>query len=196
MLKIIKSNSEFKNLIETGPALIDFFTKWCGPCKIQTKILKSNESHLKNLYEGLKIYKLDCEDLNNIAEDYDIRSIPRLILFKEGNVYKMDAGLQRLSEIKAFLNDHLTPTKEENMRDKHRLLSEEIGNAYHYALKVEKRLFEYKEGLDVYLKDKVIGKENTRIINNLLKQMDNVISHFNHSIIHSLDWWNLDLIYY
>jgi thioredoxin 1 len=73
------------------PVLVDFFADWCGPCKMMGPILEKVKDRLEN---KVKIVKLNTEVSPNTAGEYQISSIPCLILFKNGQEHKRIVGVQ------------------------------------------------------------------------------------------------------
>ncbi len=98
--------TSFKDLINgDAPVLIDFYADWCQPCKMMAPILQEVK---QNLGDDIKIVKIDTDKNREISSNYGIRSIPTLMLFKNGKVVWKQAGIvpaQQLTEIlKSQLN--------------------------------------------------------------------------------------------
>ncbi len=96
---------KFKSIINCNrPVLVDFYADWCGPCKQMPAILKQVKAELK---ENVKIIKVDVDRNPNIASKYQIRSIPTLMLFKEGELKWSGMGVRPAHEVKSIVEQFL-----------------------------------------------------------------------------------------
>ena len=87
------------------PVVVDFFAEWCGPCKLMGPILHEVK---EKVGERATVLKLDIDKSPYYSELYNIRSVPTLIIFKNGNVLWRKSGVASSHEILEHLNSHLS----------------------------------------------------------------------------------------
>src|SRR5476649_1420159 len=87
----------------TTPLLVDFWAPWCGPCKAIAPIL---EDLANELGAQVQICKVDVDHNTELAQKYNIRAIPTLLLLKDGQLKDQVVGLSR-SDLKTDLKNRL-----------------------------------------------------------------------------------------
>jgi thioredoxin 1 len=85
------SGEGFDEAIKAGVVLVDFWAPWCGPCKMQLPILDS----VAEKAEGATVAKVNVDENADLAAKYGVRSIPTLIVFKDGEVHEQLNGMQQ-----------------------------------------------------------------------------------------------------
>lgn len=100
-----KSKTTFSDMINSDtPVLVDFYTDWCGPCKMMVPILKDLKKEMGN---KLNIIKIDAEKNADAAIKYQVRGVPTLILFKNGRILWQQSGVVQLPQLKSIINQKL-----------------------------------------------------------------------------------------
>ncbi|HVC48960.1 MAG TPA: thioredoxin TrxA [Burkholderiales bacterium] len=86
---------------ESLPVLVDYWAAWCGPCKMVAPVLEEIASE----YQGrLKITKLNIDENPGIPPKFNIRGIPTLMIFKDGQVAATKVGALSKSQLTAFID--------------------------------------------------------------------------------------------
>jgi thioredoxin 1 len=103
-VEITDSNFESEVLKSTVPVLIDFWAAWCGPCRALAPAVDA----VAEEYKGrVKVGKLDVDANSSTSARFNIRGIPTLLLFKDGQVKEQLVGLVDKSKISDAINKHL-----------------------------------------------------------------------------------------
>ena len=104
MIKIL-NNDNFTTEIENSDkvVIVDFFATWCGPCKMLTPIFEE----LSNTMEAVDFVKVDIDKSLDIAREYNISSVPTMMIFKNGEVVDKIVGFVPKTNIESKLRAQL-----------------------------------------------------------------------------------------
>ena len=99
-------DANFNSTIAKGVTLVDFYADWCGPCRMIAPIVEelSNELHGQ-----ATIAKLDIEKAQNTTAQFQVTSIPTIIVFKNGKEFKRIVGVRGKDALKEIITSALQP---------------------------------------------------------------------------------------
>jgi thioredoxin 1 len=103
---VVVTDDSFSDDVLTSakPVLVDFWATWCGPCKMIAPVL---EELAAEKVDALTVAKLDVDTNPATARDFQVVSIPTLILFKDGQPVKRIVGTKGKAALLRELSDHL-----------------------------------------------------------------------------------------
>lgn len=95
IIKVDISSFENEVLNHLGIVLVDFWAEWCGPCKMQLPILEKISDEIPSV----KICKINVDENTDLAVKFGIRSIPTMMVFKNGEKVEQFIGLKNKKEL-------------------------------------------------------------------------------------------------
>jgi thioredoxin 1 len=101
---VTKSNFDAEVVKSTVPVVADFWAEWCGPCKMIAPVLKELARDYK---DKIKIAKIDVDAEGELAQQFNIVSIPTILLFNKGQVVKQQIGAVPRHALEKMIKDVL-----------------------------------------------------------------------------------------
>ena len=101
---VTDANFKSEVLEAEGPVLVDFWAPWCGPCRVVHPVLEEMDDER----EDLNIVSINVDENQQTAAEYEVLSIPTLILFKDGAIAKKVIGAMPKRRLEAELEPALT----------------------------------------------------------------------------------------
>ncbi len=99
-ITLTKDNFENEVLKADKPVLVDFWATWCGPCKMLAPVIKEISEEYAN---EVKVCKVNVDDEEELAEQFQVMSIPMLLVFKNGQVVNKAVGSMPKENVLALL---------------------------------------------------------------------------------------------
>ena len=97
--------TSFRELIKSEiPVLVDFSAEWCGPCKMLEPILKEVKNKVG---DAVKIVKIDIDTNEALAQGLQVRSVPTLIIFQNGEAKWRQSGVMSAVQLEAVLKNFM-----------------------------------------------------------------------------------------
>lgn len=100
VMKITSENFEQEVLKSEKITLVDFWADWCGPCKMLSPIV----DEVASLHPEVKVCKVNVDEEPELAQQYNVMSIPLLLVFQNGSIKQKSVGVISKSQIEALIS--------------------------------------------------------------------------------------------
>jgi thioredoxin 1 len=102
-MKNVNGTEEFSQLTQNGSVYVQFSANWCGPCKMLTRTIENIEDEETDI----TFLKVDVDSNRDIAQQYGVRSIPKVVLLKDGDQVGEFMGMKHENELKEIFEKTL-----------------------------------------------------------------------------------------
>lgn len=99
---ITYNGEDFQSLIKEGLVLVDFYAEWCGPCKMLMPVVTRMSENMTDV----KFVKIDVDKFRDVAKENGVKSVPTLVLFKDGVEVNRRAGFATEEMLKPWLEQN------------------------------------------------------------------------------------------
>ena len=97
--------NDFNDIINSSkPTLVNFYATWCGPCKMQAPVI---DKVRETMDDSANIIKIDIEQNMKIAARFQVRSVPTIIIFRNGEPVWRAVGLQTQDTLETKIREHI-----------------------------------------------------------------------------------------
>jgi thioredoxin 1 len=94
------TTEELKQKIENGEKLlVDFYTEWCGPCRMMKPIFEKISEQFRNKNSDIQLYTMNVEKNRDSAVEYGVRAVPTIKVFNNGEVVDTKTGAQQETQL-------------------------------------------------------------------------------------------------
>lgn len=104
MWVLILNNENFQNEIASGVVLVDFWAEWCGPCQMMLPILADFAAEM---WDKMKVWKVNVDDSPALAQQFRVMSIPTLIVFKDWQMVEQMVWVKKKDELIEICSKYL-----------------------------------------------------------------------------------------
>lgn len=98
------NTNDFKNIVSKGITVIDFYAEWCNPCKLLSPVFQELEDTYK---EDANFIKINIDNNLEVAKEYQVSSIPTILIIQDGSVVDRLTGFNPLNTLKDRLKKFL-----------------------------------------------------------------------------------------
>lgn len=104
MVRLIKTEDEFNDIILNSKVVIDFYADWCGPCKMLSPIVEE----VADMLNDVVFAKVNIDEVEILPRRYNVMSIPTLLVFEKGNLVKSNVGYIDKDDLLNFIKQILS----------------------------------------------------------------------------------------
>ena len=102
----MSNSTTFNELVQGDkPVLVDFFAEWCGPCKTMKPVLEQLKGRMT---DSVRVVKVDIDRSPAAAAQFQIQSVPTLILFQKGRILWRHSGTESAVQLEQIIHQKLT----------------------------------------------------------------------------------------